>query len=83
MQKELLGKLVYVDWVDTVASAGWDTHEDVNIKRVKEVGWLLHKDNVCVKISSTFSEDEYYSITAIPLGCVVSIREIEIDSSQV
>lgn len=69
-----MGKLVFVEWVDTVSDAGWETKETVNTKLVKQVGWIVHNDDDVLKIASTVSEEEYYSVTAIPVGCIRSVR---------
>jgi hypothetical protein len=69
-----MGKLVFVEWVDTVSDAGWETKETVNTKLVKQVGWIVQNDDDVLKIASTVSEEEYYSVTAIPVGCIRSVR---------
>ena len=76
IDNNFVGKLVYLEWVDTVASAGWETKDNVNTKLVKQVGWVVQNDDTTVKIASTFSEEEYYSVTAIPIGCLVSMRPV-------
>jgi hypothetical protein len=76
IDNDFIGKLVYLEWVDTVASAGWETKDTVNTKLVKQVGWVVQNDDTTVKIASTFSEEEYYSVTAIPIGCLVSMRPV-------
>ena len=76
IDNDFIGKLVYLEWVDTVASAGWDTKDAVNTRLVKQVGWVVQNDSTTVKIASTFSEEEYYSVTAIPIGCLVSMRPV-------
>jgi len=63
-----------VEWVDTVSDAGWETKETVNTKLVKQVGWIVQNDDDVLKIASTVSEEEYYSVTAIPVGCIRSVR---------
>mgnify|MGYP003682781301 FL=1 len=69
-------RLVFVEWVDTVSSAGWDTKDEIDIKLVKEVGWLIEENAERIKIARTISEEEYYSITAIPKGCIKSVKII-------
>jgi len=63
-----------VEWVDTVSDAGWETKETVNTKLVKQVGWIVQNDDDVLKIASTVSEEEYYSVTAIPVGCIRAVR---------
>tara|TARA_Y100000310_G_C20532112_1_gene739012 strand:+ start:258 stop:479 length:222 start_codon:yes stop_codon:yes gene_type:complete len=69
-----MGKLVFVEWLDTVSDAGWETKETVNTKLVKQVGWVVQNDADVLKIASTVSEEEYYSVTAIPVGCIRTVR---------
>ena len=69
-------RVVTVDWLDTVGSANWDTKDDVDIKLVKQIGWLVDKDDKCIKIADSLSEEEYYGITAIPIGCIESIIDM-------
>ena len=73
-ENNFMGKLVFVEWVDTVSDAGWETKETVNTKLVKQVGWVVHNDEDVLKIASTVSEEEYYSVTAIPVGCIRTVR---------
>ena len=82
-------KLVRVEWLDTVQSAGWDTAEEVNIMKVDQIGWFLNEstwsEDGSLKLADTIAEDEYYGITAIPKGCVrkvISLSE-EIDVVEV
>ena len=82
-------KLVRVEWLDTVQSAGWDTAEEVNIMKVDQIGWFLNEstwgEDGVVKLADTIAEDEYYGITAIPKGCVrkvISLSE-EVDVVEV
>ncbi|MAG26642.1 hypothetical protein CMI47_13965 [Candidatus Pacearchaeota archaeon] len=69
-----MGKLVFVEWLDTVSDAGWETKETVNTRLVKQVGWVVQNDADVLKIASTVSEEEYYSVTAIPVGCIRTVR---------
>ena len=69
-------RIVTVDWVDTVGSSDWDTKDNVDIKLVKQIGWLVDKNEKCIKIADSLSEEEYYGITAIPIGCVKLIVDL-------
>tara|TARA_Y100000296_G_C5147902_1_gene244770 strand:+ start:1023 stop:1268 length:246 start_codon:yes stop_codon:yes gene_type:complete len=71
---DFMGKLVFVEWLDTVSDAGWETKETVNTRLVKQVGWVVQNDADVLKIASTVSEEEYYSVTAIPVGCIRTVR---------
>jgi hypothetical protein len=73
-------KLVRVEWLDTVQSAGWDTAEEVNLMKVDQIGWFLNEstwsEEGVLKLADTIAEEEYYGITAIPKGCVHRIISI-------
>ena len=36
IDNDFMGKLVFVEWIDTVSDAGWETKDDVNTKLVKQ-----------------------------------------------
>jgi len=67
-------KLVKVEWFDTVQSASWDTADEVDIKKVHQIGWFLNEstwaEQRVLKLADTWADNEYYGITAIPKGCV-------------
>ena len=73
-------KLVRVEWLDTVQSAGWDTAEEVNIMKVDQIGWFLNEstwsEDGSLKLADTIAEGEYYGITAIPKGCVRKVTSL-------
>mgnify|MGYP003154116560 FL=1 len=73
-------KLVRVEWLDTVQSAGWDTAEEVNIMKVDQIGWFLNEstwsEDGSLKLADTIAEDEYYGITAIPKGCIRKVTSL-------
>ena len=67
---------VIVSWWDTVDSSEWDTHEEVHIKEVIQIGWMVYQDERSIKLADTFSDNEYFGITAIPKGCVIEVKEL-------
>ena len=67
---------VIVSWWDTVDSSEWDTHEEVHIKEVIQIGWMVYQDERSIKLADTFSDNEYFGITAIPKGCVIEDKEL-------
>ena len=67
---------VIVSWWDTVDSSEWDTHEAVHIKEVIQIGWMVYQDERSIKLADTFSDNEYFGITAIPKGCVIEVKEL-------
>ena len=67
---------VILSWWDTVDSSEWDTHEEVHIKEVIQIGWMVYQDERSIKLADTFSDNEYFGITAIPKGCVIEVKEL-------
>ena len=67
---------VIVSWWDTVDSSESDTHEEVHIKEVIQIGWMVYQDERSIKLADTFSDNEYFGITAIPKGCVIEVKEL-------
>ena len=45
--------LVEVEWVDVLATSGWEKLEEVNIPTLKTYGYLVYKDKDSIKVSST------------------------------
>jgi hypothetical protein len=82
-------KLVRVEWLDTVQSAGWDTADEVNLMKVDQIGWFFNEstwaEEGVLKLADTIAEGEYYGITAIPKGCVRKVTSLseEIDLVEV
>jgi hypothetical protein len=73
---DLSQHLMIVEWVDIIACAGWEPHEEVEIPRLKSVGWLVYADNDVVKIANTINEEGVGAgITAFPRGCVTKLEK--------
>tara|TARA_R110000824_G_scaffold13654_3_gene59158 strand:- start:842 stop:1078 length:237 start_codon:yes stop_codon:yes gene_type:complete len=70
-------RLCIIEWLDIYASAGWEKADEIEPQRLWSIGYLIYKDKGVLKIANTKDEkDEYYGITAFPIGCVVSITDI-------
>ena len=70
-------KLVVVEWLDILATSGWEKEDEVEPQRMWTVGYLVQKDKKVIKVANTKDEkEEYFAYHAFPTGCVVSIREI-------
>ncbi len=80
-------KVVVVHWLDTYSSTTWKSKETANAfvhpVTIKSVGILVYKDKHKIVIASHsdhFDDGRYGSLTAIPMGCVTVIKEIEADA---
>ena len=70
-------KLAEVHWLDTVASAGWESLKDVNPAIMQTTGYVVYKDKEVIKIANTKDEKgAWFGIHAIPMGCVKKIRPL-------
>ena len=77
-------KLVLVEWMDILATSGWEKEDEVEPQRLWTVGYLVHKDKKVIKIANTKDEKgECFAYHAFPAGCVVSIKEINYNPSSV
>ena len=72
--------LVEVEWLDILATSGWEKPEEVDPTRCWSVGYLIFKDDKTIKIANTIGEadgkKEWAGIHAFPTGCVKKIRPI-------
>jgi len=70
-------KLAEVHWLDTVASAGWESLKDVNPAIMQTTGYVVYKDKEVIKIANTKDEKgAWFGVHAIPMGCVKKIRPL-------
>ena len=73
-------KFVEIEWVDILATSGWEKPEEVDPTRCWSVGYLIFKDDKTIKIANTIGEadgkKEWAGIHAFPIGCVKKIRPI-------
>ncbi len=70
--------IVEVLWTDIYTRTGWKAHrsrEDGSAE-CRTVGYLLQKDELYVRLSSSWSDDERADTTNIPMGVVRSITEL-------
>jgi hypothetical protein len=70
-------KLVEVEWVDILATSGWEKLEEVVPPTFYTYGYLVYKDKDVIKVSSTKDESgDWYGTHAFPKGCVKKIRPL-------
>jgi hypothetical protein len=77
-------RLVVVEWVDILATCGWEKADEVEPQRLWTVGYLVKKNKKVVKIATTKDEKgEWYAFHAFPTGCVVSIKDAKDNPEEV
>ena len=70
-------KLAKVEWLDILASAGWEKEDEIEPQPFVSVGYLIVKDSKVVKLATTKDEKgDYFGVTAFPIGCVVSVTYV-------
>ena len=76
-------KLVIVEWRDIIATADWQSKEEVECPVIRSVGWFIESDDpTTIKICNTMAkdindtsdDDKEYGITAFPKGCVLKLQ---------
>ena len=72
------GRLVIVSWWDIVGTGRWDDHEPVDLDPIlcHTVGWLACRNDTKVVVTSTYTTEGTGGSTAIPTGCVESVKEL-------
>ena len=73
--------LAKVTWYDTVDSSSWDTASEVNVQKVEQWGYVISKDKLQVKLADTYSNDDWYGVTAIPTKTILTIEKLYASSS--
>jgi hypothetical protein len=68
--------LAKVTWFDTVGSSAWDSAPEINTCEVLQWGFVVFQDADQIKLADTYMEGEWFGVTAIPAGCIVSIQKI-------
>lgn len=68
-------KLIYVEWVDAVASSGWEKHEEAeSIHLCRSIGYVVKEDKDCLILASTISQDQNNCRIAIPKAWIKKKR---------
>ncbi len=74
------GKLVEVRWLDTSTWSNWKTKEvaaDSELITAVTVGYIILRTKKKLIVASTYVDEEdgkVSEVTAIPAGCIVSVK---------
>jgi hypothetical protein len=79
IKRKLLRKLVHVIWIDSEVTKAWvSVSEPLSHSKIHTFGILTRFDKILLEIASTIAEDgETLNPLRIPIGCVISIKEIK------
>ena len=70
-------KLVEIEWVDILATSGWEKLDEVNPPTFYTYGYLVYKDKDTIKVACTKDQSgEWFATHAFPRGCVKKIRPL-------
>ena len=71
-------KLVEIEWVDILATSGWEKLDEVNPPTFYTYGYLVYKDKNTIKVACTKDQSgEWFATHAFPRGCVKKIRPLD------
>jgi len=80
------GTPIEVIWNDSTAQRnGWITAQDVKPKvvTITSVGFLVATDDIAMSVTHSLTESgEAYDSFSIPMGCVVSVKEVKLGSKE-
>ena len=72
--------IVIVDWVDAVASLGWEgITEKHTAHACQSIGWLVYEDDKVITLAGSLSRDvvcESNNRMTIPIGWIVSRKSV-------
>jgi hypothetical protein len=74
--------VVYVEWVDAVADAGWAANPKAEIHECVTVGFLVDETKDALCIASTLSREDTNARMHIPKAWVKKRRRIVIETKQ-
>lgn len=74
--------VIYVEWVDAVADAGWETKIKAETHPCVTVGFLIDENKDALCIASTLSKDDTNARMHIPKAWIKKRRRIIIETKQ-
>lgn len=74
--------VIYVEWVDAVADAGWATNPKAEIHPCVTIGFLIDETKEAVCIASTISMSDTNARMHIPKAWIKNRRRIVIETKQ-
>ena len=72
--------IVYLEWVDAVASSGWSKKGVGDTAKCKAIGFMTFESNDCVHIAATIHDDECNGLMIIPKAWISQWTEIDIEA---
>jgi hypothetical protein len=75
-------KLVYIEWVDAVADAGWDSAKPPELHPCRTIGFVVSENKEAICIASTLSLEQSNARMHIPKKWIILRRNFKIEDSK-
>lgn len=75
-------KVILVEWIDAVCSAGWEIDTKPELHPCTTIGFLITENDDAVCIASTLSLDSNNARMVIPKAWIKKRKEIKIENQQ-
>ncbi len=72
-------KLVYIEWVDAVADAGWDSAKPPELHPCRTIGFVVSENKEAICIASTLSLEQSNARMHIPKKWIILRRNFKIE----
>ena len=72
--------IVYLEWVDAVASSGWQLKGNGSLARCKSVGFMTHETDDEVHLAAAIGENDCNAVMIIPKSWISNWTEIDIEA---
>lgn len=72
-------KLVYIEWVDAVADAGWDSVKPPELHPCRTIGFVVSENKEAICIASTLSLEQSNARMHIPKKWIILRRNFKIE----
>jgi hypothetical protein len=72
--------VVYIEWVDAVASTGWQGKGSGTLAKCKSIGFMTHETDDEVHLAAAIGENDCNAVMIIPKGWISNWTEIDIEA---
>jgi hypothetical protein len=69
----------YVQWVDAVADAGWETNTKAEVHPCLSVGFVVEETDEAICLAAAISHDQSNARIHIPKGWITGIKKVRLD----
>jgi len=72
-------KVIYVEWIDAVAEAGWSKVSDIDeVHLCKTLGFLVKETKLSMSVATTISDKEVNAVQTIPKAWIKKKKVIKL-----